>query len=143
MPKDKLRRLSALLPLVMSMSGGLVSPASALELSATNLASRIADALEQRHLPIAQVAVNQLLACNVRALLVNGVEYSMSDLTAMINRLATGQDAPLLPRPTGAAVFLVEPGGQAAEGVNCSAPPETQALSGDGVAIFPVGSAGA
>ncbi len=139
MRKDKLKRLSTLLPLVISMTGGLVAPASALELSASILASQIAEALEERHLPIAQVAINQLMACNVRALRVDGVEYSMSELTTLVSRLASGEDAPLLPRPRSAAVFLIEPGDRTVEGAVC--------LPGEITPIvpitFPIGSQGA
>jgi hypothetical protein len=134
MRKSKLKTLSKLLPLVISMTGGLSSPASALELSAAQLADRIYDALRQGHLPIAQEAINQLFSCNVRGIRINGEVYTVTELQTTINRLARGEDAPLLPRPTGAAVFLTESG--LAEGASCGppAPNETQ--------FFPTGSLG-
>ena len=133
MRSAKLKTLSKLLPFVISMSGGLASPASALELSASQLASRIYDALRQGHLPIAQEAINQLFSCNVRGLRVNGEVYTVNELQTTINRLARGEDAPLLPRPTGAAVFLTENGFN--EGASCGPPPANEPQ-------FPVGSQG-
>jgi hypothetical protein len=140
MRKSKLKTLSKLLPLVISMTGGFSSPASALELSAVDLAARIADAFAHRSLPDAQVAINQLLACNIRALRFNGVVYPILELQTTLDQLARGQDVPVPPRPTGAAVFIVEPGGWADEGAICRFGQETQPVTT--TAVFPVGSQG-
>lgn len=112
-----------------------------MELSATDLAARISKALEQGYLPEAQVAINQMLACNIRALRVNGVDYPISGLNTTVSRLASGQDVPKLPRPTGAAVFLIEPGGWAAEGAKCTFGESTTPIVE--ATVFPVGSQGA
>jgi hypothetical protein len=138
MRKNKLKHLSRILPLVISISGGLSSTASALELSAVDIAARISDALQQGYLPIAQEAISQLQACNIRALRVDGVEYPVLELQTTIDRLASGDDAPLLPRPTGTAIFLVDPGDTAVEGVKCT----EVAPAAVTPATFPVGSQG-
>lgn len=138
MRMSKLKTLSKLLPLVISMTGGLASPASALELSATEFASRISDALRNRQLPTAQEAVSQLFACNVRAIRINGVDYRVEELQTTINRLASGEDVPVPPRSTQAAAFVLEPGGFVGEGALCD-PGERIAPV---VAVFPVGSQG-
>lgn len=138
MRKDKLRRLSKLLPLVASMSGGMVHHASALELSAADLANRIAEAFQQNQLPFVRGALNQLVACNVRAIQIDGVEFPINDLQATIDRLASGQGAADFPRPTAAASFLIDPGDWQAEGVVCIPGQPTTAV----VQTFPVGSHG-
>lgn len=135
MRREKLRKLAALLPLVTMLSHGLPSRAFGLEINASNVASLIAEALAQGNLAAAQTAVQQLWECNVRALSIDGVEYTTSRITDIISALARGETVDLVPRPLSVATFLIDPSDRV--DAFCAIPEVKEAQQ-----VFPTGSQG-
>lgn len=105
MNSKKLRRLSALLPAVIMMSGSATKVA-ALELDALDYSSQLADAVEGRQYTIAQALLDSLRACGVVALDYNGAVVPLVEIDAGLAALRSGQGNYSLPG-TSSAAFVV------------------------------------
>jgi hypothetical protein len=102
----KIRHLVFAIPILIG--GALASPAFSLELDASNVASDLARALQQRHLADAQELVSQMASCGVEAVRVDGADYPVTKLGADITKLAKGDPVNTMPRPMSFATFLVD-----------------------------------
>jgi hypothetical protein len=115
MNSKKLRRLSALLPAVIMMTGSITKVA-ALELDALDYSAQLADAVEGADYAVAEGILNDLRACGVVALELNGTIVPLIEIDAGLEALRSGQAGYSLPS-TSAASFVV--GSLTTPSVNC------------------------